>query len=126
MFVSNIIFKKRDQFSEQKRLLNFPTAVTVAPDFTATNGPCNSSSSTVHREGGIFEMSLALLFRPLDSYCIHVDRKAPDLVQEAVRGIVESYQAAFPRANIFMAKAPEKLATSQRWSFLQIFPSFSE
>ena len=77
-------------------MIEFPEPVTMPPP------ECNDSS--VHRQVGIFELSLALLFRPTDSYCIHLDRKAPDMIKEAVTGIVESYQAAFPEANIFLTK----------------------
>ena len=49
-------------------------------------------SISVHHQVGILEGFLAAFFRPSDSYCIHVDAKAPDEVQKAVAAIVRCYQ----------------------------------
>ena len=40
----------------------------------------------------ILELSLASIFRPHNSYCLHIDRKAEDTFQRTVAQILSCYR----------------------------------
>ena len=49
-------------------------------------------SHVLHLDIAIFEVFMALMYRPWNSHCIYIDRKAPKAVHLAVHGIVRCYQ----------------------------------
>ncbi|TRY73679.1 hypothetical protein TCAL_10160 [Tigriopus californicus] len=59
---------------------------------------------SLHTQIGIFEMYLALHYRPVDSHCIHLDLKASDKVKSAVRSLVRCYKLKFPGSMFMIAK----------------------
>ena len=52
-------------------------------------------SHTVHKEIGVFEMMMSLIYHPRNSHCIYIDQKAEVKVFEAVNGIVNCYKEKF-------------------------------
>ena len=48
-------------------------------------------SHMLHNQVAIYEAFLAMYFRPYNYYCIHIDRKADDIVRKAVEGLVKCY-----------------------------------
>ena len=61
-------------------------------------------SHQVHKEFGIFEMFLMLMYRPHNFHCIHVDKKASAAVRRTVETIVNCYQSKFSTDSIFIAE----------------------
>lgn len=61
-------------------------------------------SHSVHDQIGILEMFLALMFRPQDLHCIHVDLKASEEVMTAISGVVKCYKQKYPTSEIFIPK----------------------
>ena len=61
-------------------------------------------SFLAHKQIGILEIFMALYFRPTDAYCIHVDAKASTIVLDAVKGIVNCYNEAFPESVVFIPR----------------------
>ncbi|XP_059088386.1 N-acetyllactosaminide beta-1,6-N-acetylglucosaminyl-transferase-like [Tigriopus californicus] len=61
-------------------------------------------SHSVHDQIGILEMFLALMFRPQDLHCIHVDLKASEEVMAAISGVVKCYKQKYPDSEIFIPK----------------------
>lgn len=59
---------------------------------------------SLHTQIGIFEMYLALHYRPVDSHCIHLDLKATDKVKLAVRSLVRCYKHKFPGSMFMISK----------------------
>jgi hypothetical protein len=51
---------------------------------------------------GLFELQMALMYRPRNSHCIYVDRKADKKVLQATASIVECYREIFLKVNIFI------------------------
>ena len=47
----------------------------------------------------ILELSLASIFRPHNSYCLHVDRKSDDSFQRTVSQILDCYRAKVNQNN---------------------------
>ena len=58
---------------------------------------------TVHKDIAIFELFLALYYRPSDAHCIHVDHKSSVETLSAVQHLVGCYKKKFPQATIFIA-----------------------
>ena len=54
-------------------------------------------SIMVHDQLPLLETMIALLFRPHNSYCIFVDKKAPTEFQNLVRKMVNCYKFKFPK-----------------------------
>ena len=52
-------------------------------------------SHLLHKDIGIFELQLALMYRPKNSHCIYVDRKAATKTLKAATSIVGCYKEAF-------------------------------
>lgn len=61
-------------------------------------------SYAITKDTGILELFLSAFFRPTDSYCVHIDAKADDLVHRAVGRVLKCYQETFPNASIFVAQ----------------------
>ena len=55
---------------------------------------------------GILEAFLAVMFKPTNSHCIHVDASTPEKERLAIEGVVKCYKERFPEANIFTIKYP--------------------
>ena len=49
------------------------------------------------------ELSLATIFRPQNSYCIHVDHKSSALFRSTVANMLECYRTKFPGSYIYPA-----------------------
>ena len=79
-----------DFFNENEEENNFPLAFAIK----------------VHKQIGILEMFLSVMFHPGDSFCIHVDAKASNEVKAAVEGLARCYRQRFPGSNVFTASFP--------------------
>ena len=60
-----------------------------------SDSPSIAFSHIVHHEIGIFEMFMASMYRPQNSHCIYIDRKASKLIHSAVQAIVNCYNERF-------------------------------
>ena len=49
------------------------------------------------------ELSLATIFRPQNSYCVHVDHKSPALFRSTLANMLECYRRRFPGSYIYPA-----------------------
>ena len=49
------------------------------------------------------ELSLATIFRPQNSYCVHVDHKSSPLFRSTVANMMECYRTKFPGSYIYPA-----------------------
>ena len=49
------------------------------------------------------ELSLATIFRPQNSYCVHVDHKSSSLFRSTVANMVECYRTRYPGSSIYPA-----------------------
>ena len=48
---------------------------------------------TVYTDARILELTLATIFRPHNSYCIHIDKKAEEMFKRTVLQLINCYQA---------------------------------
>ena len=79
-------------FESISKLLTYdPSSESSGCDVRGKNFPLAFSIST-HQQIGILEVFLALFFRPCDSYCIHMDAKAPTEVKKALDAVVNCYR----------------------------------
>ena len=60
----------------------------------------------VHHDAGILETFLSSNFRPVDSYCIHVDLKSDEIFKKAIKSITNCYQQKYPTTAIFLHPKP--------------------
>jgi hypothetical protein len=51
---------------------------------------------------GLFELQMALMYRPRNSHCVYVDRKADPKVLQAATAIVECYRETFLKVKILL------------------------
>ena len=63
-------------------------------------------SHQVHKSVGILEIFLALMFRPRNFHCVHVDLKAPLRVHEAVAALASCYNRRFGAGKIEVIRNP--------------------
>ena len=49
------------------------------------------------------ELSLATIFRPQNSYCVHVDHKSSSLFRSTVANLLECYRSRYPGSYIYPA-----------------------
>ena len=94
-------------------------AVRMRNDRCHPSQPPSSSSSSggialafslvVHRDPGILEANLELLFAPRHSVCILVDPKASPLVQATVASLVSCYHRRYPNSSVFLVSHPEPI-----------------
>ena len=73
----------------------------------------------IKTDPGVFEIFLSQYFRPTDSYCIHIDAKADDKVNVAVKQIVNCYNALFPDTHIFVAEKSVAVFTEKGGSMME-------
>nr|XP_033776536.1 beta-1,3-galactosyl-O-glycosyl-glycoprotein beta-1,6-N-acetylglucosaminyltransferase 3-like [Geotrypetes seraphini] len=69
-------------------------------------------SMVIHEQIEMFERLLRAIYNPQNIYCVHVDKKSPDLYKQAVRAIVSCFE------NVFIASKLEKLVYTS-WSRVQ-------
>ena len=62
-------------------------------------------SIVAHGHLGLLEAQLASLFRSHNSFCIYVDKKAPDVFRRNVQNLVQCYQDHFAESLIFIGKS---------------------
>ena len=48
---------------------------------------------TVYTDARILELSLATIFRPHNSYCLHIDKKAEEMFKRTILQLINCYQA---------------------------------
>ncbi|KAM6125146.1 beta-1,3-galactosyl-O-glycosyl-glycoprotein beta-1,6-N-acetylglucosaminyltransferase 3 [Phoenicopterus ruber ruber] len=97
--------KDCSNFKETRRFIEFPLSQEEA-EFPI------AYSMVIHDKIEMFERLLRSVYAPQNIYCVHIDRKAPNTFQEAVRAIA----ACFP--NVFVASRLEKVVYAS-WSRLQ-------
>ena len=59
-------------------------------------------SYIIHQDPGLFEILFHLIFRPYHSYCIYIDPKTAENVQNAFRSILKCYQEVFINTTIII------------------------
>ena len=59
-------------------------------------------SHMLHNDVAIFEIFLALFFRPNNFHCVHVDYKAAESVRKNVEGLVRCYKTKVNQGEIFV------------------------
>ena len=73
-------------------------------------------SHMLHHQVSIYEVFLAMYFRPINFYCIHVDVKANDSVRGTVEQLVKCYSNKTTTGKIFVLDKSESLDV--RWGLL--------
>ena len=66
----------------------------------------------LHHQVAIYEIFLALYFRPNNFYCIHVDVKSSDLIRKSVENLVNCYSNKITTGKIFVLDKKESLDVS--------------
>ena len=66
----------------------------------------------LHHQVAIYEIFLALYFRPNNFYCIHVDVKSSDLIRKTVENLVKCYSNKITTGKIFVLDKRESLDVS--------------
>ena len=66
----------------------------------------------LHHQVAIYEIFLALYFRPNNFYCIHVDVKSSDLIRKTVENLVKCYSNKITTGKIFVLDKKESLDVS--------------
>eukprot|EP00095_Tigriopus_kingsejongensis_P001394 maker-scaffold205_size259573-snap-gene-1.44 protein:Tk01394 transcript:maker-scaffold205_size259573-snap-gene-1.44-mRNA-1 annotation:"beta- -galactosyl-o-glycosyl-glycoprotein beta- -n-acetylglucosaminyltransferase isoform x2" len=61
---------------------------------------------SMHHQPAILELFLASSFHPQDSYCFHLDPKAPKGVQAAFLSLIRCYQESFPNSTLILVPDP--------------------
>ncbi|XP_069481376.1 beta-1,3-galactosyl-O-glycosyl-glycoprotein beta-1,6-N-acetylglucosaminyltransferase 3-like [Ambystoma mexicanum] len=69
-------------------------------------------SMVIHNNIEMFERLLRAIYTPQNIYCVHVDRKSPEIYQRAVRSIVSCFE------NVFVASKLERVVYAT-WSRVQ-------
>ena len=59
-------------------------------------------SHMLHTQVAIYEVFLAMYFRPNNFYCIHVDYKASDIIRQTVESLVNCYANKTTTGKIFV------------------------
>ena len=54
---------------------------------------------TVHKEARLFERILQAIYMPNNVYCIHIDKKAPDVFRRAIKAMIRCLPNVFISAN---------------------------
>ena len=70
-------------------------------------------SHMLHHQIAIYEMFLALYFRPNNFYCVHVDIKSSDLIRKTVKNIVNCYSKKTTTGKIFVLDKNQSLDVSK-------------
>ena len=52
---------------------------------------------TVYTDARILELTLATIFRPHNSYCLHIDKKAGEMFKRTVLQLINCYRAKVRR-----------------------------
>ena len=96
-------------------------------------------SYIIHQDPGLFEILFHLIFRPYHSYCIYIDPKTSEDLQNAFQSIVKCYQEFFINTTIIIVSGTgpifhggfsllnadltclELLYHSSRYSYLKTF-----
>ncbi|XP_054858975.1 beta-1,3-galactosyl-O-glycosyl-glycoprotein beta-1,6-N-acetylglucosaminyltransferase 3 [Eublepharis macularius] len=92
-------------FKESRRFIQFPLSK-EEEDFPI------AYSMVIHDKIEMFERLLRSIYAPQNVYCVHVDRKAPELFREAVRAIASCFE------NVFIATKLEQVVYAS-WSRVQ-------
>ena len=79
---------------------------------TVADGPATADESTLslavahslHTQIGLFELQLALSYRPVDAHCVHIDLKADPKAEAAIRAIVRCYNHRFPNSTFVISR----------------------
>ena len=74
----------------------------------------------LHHQVAIYEMFLALYFRPNNFYCIHVDIKSSDLIRTVVENLVHCYSNKITTGKIFLLDKKNSLDVSKTSMHLKI------
>ncbi|XP_070809750.1 beta-1,3-galactosyl-O-glycosyl-glycoprotein beta-1,6-N-acetylglucosaminyltransferase 3 [Pituophis catenifer annectens] len=104
MFYLNLT-KDCQNFKERRRFVGFYLSE------EEENFPI-AYSMVIHENIEMFERLLRSIFAPQNVYCVHVDRKSPELFQKAVRAIVSCFD------NVFLASKQESVVYAS-WSRVQ-------
>ena len=67
----------------------------------------------LHHQVAIYEMFLALYFRPNNFYCVHVDIKSSDLIRKTVESLVNCYSKKTTAGKIFVLDKQQSLDVSK-------------
>ncbi|XP_063170070.1 beta-1,3-galactosyl-O-glycosyl-glycoprotein beta-1,6-N-acetylglucosaminyltransferase 3-like [Candoia aspera] len=97
--------KDCQNFKERRKFIGFPLSE------AEENFPI-AYSMVIHEKIEIFERLLRSIFAPQNIYCVHVDRKSPELFQKAVRAIVSCFD------NVFLPSKQEQVVYAS-WSRVQ-------
>ncbi|XP_033023714.1 beta-1,3-galactosyl-O-glycosyl-glycoprotein beta-1,6-N-acetylglucosaminyltransferase 3 [Lacerta agilis] len=92
-------------FKESRRFIEFPLSK-EEEDFPI------AYSMVVHDQIEMFERLLRSIYVPQNVYCVHIDRKAPEPFQKAVRAIASCF------GNVFVASKLERVVYAS-WSRVQ-------
>ena len=101
----------------------FPTLVVHDDLLTSENKETRDNfplafSHMLHKDTAIFEIFLALYFRPNNFHCIHVDKKATYLVRQSVENLVRCYKTKINHGEIFII--PKNESISVRWGEMSV------
>ena len=66
-------------------------------------------SHMLHHQVAIYEVFLAMYFRPTNFYCVHVDYKADGLIRQAVKRLVECYSNKTSTGKIFVLEKKDSI-----------------
>ena len=69
-------------------------------------------SHMLHQQVAIYEVFLAMYFRPNNFYCIHVDVKASETIRNTVERLVKCYATKTTTGKIFVIEKSESLNVS--------------
>uniref|UniRef100_H3BF61 Beta-1,3-galactosyl-O-glycosyl-glycoprotein beta-1,6-N-acetylglucosaminyltransferase 3 n=1 Tax=Latimeria chalumnae TaxID=7897 RepID=H3BF61_LATCH len=94
-----------DSYKEKRKFIAFPLS-NEEEQFPI------AYSMVVHENIEIFERLLRAIYTPQNAYCVHVDQKAPELYQQAVKGIASCFE------NVFIASKLENV-TYASWVRVQ-------
>ena len=69
-------------------------------------------SHMLHQQVAIYEVFLAMYFRPNNFYCVHVDVKASETIRNTVERLVQCYATKTTTGKIFVIEKNESLNVS--------------
>ena len=75
-------------------------------------------SHMLHKDVSIFEIFLALYFRPNNFHCVHVDYKASDEIRKSVEDLVRCYKTKINHGEIFVI--PKNQSISVNWGEMSV------
>ena len=75
-------------------------------------------SHMLHKDVAIFELFLALYFRPNNFHCVHVDRKAPDRIRRTVEKLVRCYKTKANYGVVYVV--PQNESISVKWGEMSV------